>query len=964
MKNVSREFIKTLEARRDFYYTAAITFKDGRKVELNRNGLAAQGNSIVVSPESNAFPLGFAIAKRLTLQILNQYEQYSDYDFFDALIQVYLKFDLSKNTEIINLGKYTVVEPETYGSTITLTAVDDMYKADRDYTTSLTYPRAMGEVLRDSCASCNLTLLTSNITNSDYVIKKKPENLTHRQFIGLCAMIAGGNAIADEFGRIKIITYNLAAFERTSACDGGMFDQDTPYSSGDRANGGNFYPWDTGSILDAGSFSYMDDYHVFYQHQNPTVSTDDVQITGVRTVIEEQVFMSGLEGYVLNIENQLVKGNEQDALNRIGGLLIGLKFRPFTTDHTCYPLADFGDPCYVVDRKNNVYQSVITDIDFDFKGFTIIKCSADSPIRNSSKYQPNSMTQAIIKARVNTEKQISDYDRAVQMMTSIMANSLGMFTTAEETENGGQVVYQHNKPELEDSDIIWKKSEQGFTVSTNGGKSWNAGITADGSAAVNILSAIGINADWINTRGFKAKDNAGNITFEINESTGGVTISASSFKLSGKTIEQLVNLGITEYDSTLSQAEIFNKLTNNGEEQGIYLKNGKLYLNFSYALGGAITLGKKDNTAGIIRVLDASGNEVGRWDGSEGLKILKGIISGSTISLGGNNNVRGKLEAYYENGNLLLRLDRNGLVLYDIDTANILGHIGINWYADGQKGLAMDIREDTPYLEWTMKKNDGTSEIILRYMNEKYSPGAYGIFAYKPFQLGAYMYTRGWDIFFGDAGKVHHRENGMSIFAFEGKSILMGGDAKYTLRIDNDITIYSTKAGMIDCYNNIDMHGFSLTNTSDERLKANIKPCSKTTLDIINKIRLYEFDWLTDGSHEDIGHIAQQVETIAPDLAYYNEKTDVFSVKESRMIRYLWKAVQELSDKVEKLERIVDTNTVSVFEKNKNQKEWKPTLYDLEKKEKFTSVYLKLQQPDLGKPVVHNPDVDTELRRG
>lgn len=878
MKNVTSEFKKTLEIRRDFYYTAAITFKDGRKVELDKSGLAAQGNSIVVSPESNAFPLGFAIAKRLTLQILNQSEQYSYYDFFGAVIQLYLKFDLSKNTEIINLGKYTVVEPETYGSTITLTAIDDMYKADKDYTTTLTYPRAMGEVLRDSCASCNITLLTSNITNSDYVIKKKPVNLTHRQFIGLCAMIAGGNAIVDEFGRVKIVTYNLAAFERTSTCDGGMFDQGTPYSSGDRANGGNFYPWDTGSILDAGSFSYMDDYHVFYQHQNPTVSTDDVQITGLRTVIEEQVFMSGSEGYVLNIENQLVKGNEQDALNRIGSLLIGLKFRPFTTDHTCYPLADFGDPCYVVDRKDNVYQSVITDIDFDFKGFTTIKCSADSPIRNSSKYQPNSMTQAIIKARVNTEKQISDYDRAVQMMTSIMANSLGMFTTVESTENGGQVVYQHNKPELVDSDIIWKKSEQGFTVSTDGGKNWNAGVTADGSAIVNVLSAIGINFDW--------------------------------------------------------------------------------------AHGGTITLGGKENAAGVVKVLDASGSEVGRWDGSEGMKILKGIISGSTILLGGNNNVRGKLEVYYENGNLLLRLDRNGLVLYDIDTESILGHIGINWYVDGKKGLAMDIREDTPYLEWTTRKNNGTSEVILRYINEKYSPEAYGIFAYKPLRLEADMYTQGWDIILGDAGRIYHREKGVSIRAFEGKNILMGGDTTNTIRIDNDILIYNTKSKMIDCYNNIDMHGFSLTNTSDERLKDNIKPCSKTTLDIVNKIRLYEFDWLTEESHEDIGHIAQQVESIAPDLAYYNEKTDVYSVKESRMIRYLWKAVQELSDKVEKLERIIDTNTISVFEKSRSQKEWKPTLYDIEEKEKFTSAYLRLQKPDLGKPVVHNSNVDTELRRG
>lgn len=635
MKNVSREFIKTLETRRDFYYTASLAFKDGRKIELDKNGLAAQGNRIVVSPESNSFPLGFAIGKRLTLQILNQSDQFSEYDFFGATVQLYLKFDLSKNTEIINLGKYTVAEPETYGSTIILTAVDDMHKADKDYVTTLTYPRAMGEALRDSCASCNLTLFPGNIENSDFIIKKKPENITHRQFIGLCAMIAGGNAITDEFGRIKIVTYNFSAFERTAVCDGGLFDSATPYGSGGHANGGSFYPWDKGDVLDAGGFIYMDDYHVFYQHQNPTVSTDDVQITGIKTIVDEQIYLTGTEGYMLTIENQLISGNEQEALNRIGRLLIGLRFRPFMTDHTCYPLADFGDPCYVIDRKDRVYQSVVTDIDFDFKGFTTIKCSADSPVRNSSKFQTNSMTQAIIKARVNAEKQISDYDRAVQMMTSIMANSLGMFTTVKSTENGGEIVYQHNKPDLADSDIIWQKSEQGFTVSTDGGKSWNAGITADGSAVVNILSAIGINAEWIDTRGLRARDNAGNITFEINEATGAVTISASSFKLSGKTIDQLLNLGIANYDNTLSQAEIFDRLTNKGEEQGLYLKDGKLYLNFSYALGGTLKLGGQDNVNGSIEILDAKGNQIGIWDNS-GLNASQGTFEGLIKSSGKN----------------------------------------------------------------------------------------------------------------------------------------------------------------------------------------------------------------------------------------------------------------------------------------------------------------------------------------
>ena len=116
------------------------------------------------------------------------------------------------------------------------------------------------------------------------------------------------------------------------------------------------------------------------------VSTDDVVITGIQSEVDDTTYTSGQEGYMLKLDNQLITGNEQDAVNRIGRLLIGLKFRPFEMDHVAYPFAEFGDLCYVTDRKNNVYQSVITDVDFQFYGYTTIKCTAESPIRNSSAY--------------------------------------------------------------------------------------------------------------------------------------------------------------------------------------------------------------------------------------------------------------------------------------------------------------------------------------------------------------------------------------------------------------------------------------------------------------------------------------------------------------------------------------------------------------------------------------------------
>ena len=495
MKNVSIEFLNELQNRRDFQYYADVTFADGRTVLLGPDDMLISGNNIVESAETSSFPLGNAIGKRLTLTIKNNEDQFSEYDFYNAVFQMYLHFELSENNEILDMGKYTVRDPETYGSAITITAVDDMYKADTDFV-GTGFPKTMQAAVLDCCSYCGLTLLTTTFANDDFVIQSAPTGITNRQFLGMCAMIAGGNALVDEYGRVKIATYDLSFFENEQNFDGGIFDENTPYGTGDNLDGGVFNPWNNGDNASGGTFAEQKKFHVFYKNSSPTIATDDVVITGVRIVSNEVEYMYGSEGYVLTLDNQLVVGNETDAIKRIGDLIVGLRFRPFTLDHVSYPLAEFGDLCYVIDRKNRVYQSIVTDVDFALKGFTVLKCSADSPLRNSSKYTSNSTVQAVVQARKETKKEISEYDKAVQTMTGILSNSLGMFTTIEKTENGGDIVYQHNKPNLSDSNVIWKKTENAFTVSTDGGETWNAGIDADGNAVVNVLSAVGIMFDW------------------------------------------------------------------------------------------------------------------------------------------------------------------------------------------------------------------------------------------------------------------------------------------------------------------------------------------------------------------------------------------------------------------------------------------------------------------------------------
>lgn len=77
-----------------------------------------------------------------------------------------------------------------------------------------------------------------------------------------------------------------------------------------------------------------------------------------------------------------------------------------------------------------------------------------------------------------------------------MAQSLGLFKTEQVQDDGSVIYIMHNKADLNSSQIQWKMTANGMAVSSDYGKTWNAGVDKDGNAIFNIMSAIGINFDW------------------------------------------------------------------------------------------------------------------------------------------------------------------------------------------------------------------------------------------------------------------------------------------------------------------------------------------------------------------------------------------------------------------------------------------------------------------------------------
>jgi hypothetical protein len=95
--------------------------------------------------------------------------------------------------------------------------------------------------------------------------------------------------------------------------------------------------------------------------------------------------------------------------------------------------------------------------------------------------------------------------------------------------------------------------------------------------------------------------------------------------------------------------------------------------------------------------------------------------------------------------------------------------------------------------------------------------------------------------------------------------------------------------------NGFEIQNSKITTSSDARLKTNIKNAEVDALNVINQIELKEFDWIQSGEHESLGIIAQQLQTICPELVKEDEDTGMLSIKTTQFIPYLIKAIQDLS---------------------------------------------------------------------
>lgn len=630
MINASKAFKNALAEGKILYEIVDITFADGRKKTLDSEILVG-GGDFTDCAESSSFPIGTTICKSMTLSLDNTEDQWKDYYFYKAKLTAYLKMQVTDSAvETIKKGTYTITAPEQYGEVLEFTALDDMYKANAPYTSNLVLPQSAFTLLRDTCETIGISMGFSSMEHGDMVINSIPDGITFRQLIGWIAMLDSANARVDVNGNLQLIKWD---FDSISVDYGATVGDDgyLVFGSGSSAdsdgfispNAGNWYLDSDGYLTlkeGVGNPTRLRDYL-----SSPTLSSDDIVITGIKVKNTESDAMYGKDGYVLELENNLLSDADLETVaGWIGDNLIGKSFRSMEGSLFYNPLTEFGDIAFTYDRKENKYITPITDVSSRLNGATDVKTKAENPIRGSSKFL-SSADKALIAAKKIVENEKTAREQAVKKLENALSNSEGLFETSEVLEDKSVITYLHDKPLLEESKVIIKLTSNAIGVSNDGGETYPYGFVVDGTLITRLLYAEGINADYIDSGALTVRDSDGNIIFQADMNTKKVYLDGSVQIGGGKSINDIKQTAENAMKAATLAKNMTLQLSN--EYQGISVDSNGNYGTFPSGVTtqAVVMYGTQDITADCSYTISKSDGVDGTWNISTKTYTVTGL---------------------------------------------------------------------------------------------------------------------------------------------------------------------------------------------------------------------------------------------------------------------------------------------------------------------------------------------------
>lgn len=828
--------------------------------DITQGGMKIETHTL----DGEELEIGNMNAAVLDLTLDNESGKFNGVRFAGARLTVFVGVDVNETVEHMPLGVFTVDEQPHLWGTVSLAAYDNMVQMDIPYKPSTVFPNSLRNLVRECVEQSGLICYDYSMFPDEYIITVPPsgDSLTYRQVAMWCCQCACVNGCADENGNVKFAFYRKYTPEAV------------------QAENGESLELENGDILLANGVGDVH-YHLKSSERfisNMMIEEEDVMITGHRfTDDEDNIYPTDvnteycIETTGNGVFNAMTVEGKIATAAAVDEAIRGFTYRAFTAEIVSLPFLQTGDSIAYHD-ENGLYQTFITNWEYNPNGKMSISAKAKS-LREKGYAPLGSLTpgQKAIIEQVNknvekTRAELTDRETALLLFNEQMFNSMGLYKTVKDSENGGVIIYYHDKTELETSGTIYMFGASGFAWTTDGWNDgeplWNYGFTGAGDAILNTIHAYMISADLIKTGLLQSRNGAS----WINMDDGTFCFRAVK--------DAYMDLDTGEMKYTYTKVlELANKVLN------IYgvLRNLN-YPNFSLSVGPSETGG-----GGAITVTD---NREGYGDIFQTYVVSTDSKKGTVWT-----------SPFLINS---AKTNRKGIAVFPSEITMFNDNYGKQTHFMCSEGIADMAGADAWMRLYKDNINVSTSASHRHFWFNYYpvargnNPVAYDFgngqgghadVVCANIECGAVTSS-------GEVKCTSVNSSGYGIFSYK---IAVGGD---TMHANAALTVngMSSLVGNVGVWGSCTANEF--INSSDPNLKMNITPVSKlNALRKISKMNFYSYDYTGENAiHVNIG-------TMAPEAPSEIQSEDGKGIDLYAYISLTAKAVQELSAKVEQQEK-------------------------------------------------------------
>ncbi len=402
----------------------------------------------------------------------------------------------------------------------------------------------------------------------------------------------------------------------------------------------------------------------------------------------------------------------------------------------------------------------------------------------------------------------------------------------------------------------------------------------------------------------------GEIINQINVSSEGILIDGTKTHITGKTrIDNAVIKNAMIADGAISNAKIQNAAITSakiaqldagkitfGTLSGITISGANSYWNLS---NGLFKMTNPSNSGQYIQIQN------GKFSSFNGASKQISIQNDELAATSGSKKIAlnpERLTFTGEGYHRTVELQGQGITISSLGQPNV----GANYL---NAGIEIESKGTQAYIDFRTggRKNDFDARIKSVDGNNTNGQGTLQFEAKEVQVMSPTFKLRGTNsIDFNGATAISAPKN-MIMTALNG---------------DNSVLSIEKAGSHSNHYFNFRMRGLNhgikdwgvSTWASDERLKRNIAPTKLSGKGLINRLNVVEFDWKTDGYHEPMGLIAQEVEKILPNAVFEN-LSNIKQLRSEAFIPVLIKAVQELKGDINRISRqVVDLQLMRIGE--------------------------------------------------